>query len=64
MPEFLEFRKAGDDFRKTGNKDKLKEYFDKYIFGCETFDDFLATRPYKKLKELREQDQGQSTILI
>ncbi len=64
MPEFLEFRKAGDEFRKTGNKDKLKEYFDKYVFGCETFDDFLATRPYKKLKELRIQDQGQSTILI
>ena len=64
MPEFLEFRKAGDDFRKTGNKDKLKEYYDKYIFGCETFDDYLATRPYSKIKELRQQDQGQSTILI
>jgi glutaconate CoA-transferase subunit A len=64
MPEFLAFRKAGDEFRKTGNKDKLKEFYDKYIFGCETFDDFLGTRPYKKLKELRQMDQGQSTIYI
>ncbi len=64
MPEFLEFRKASDEFRKTGNKDNLKAYFDKYIFGCETFDDFLATRPYSKFKEIRQQDQGQSTIFI
>lgn len=63
MPHFLEFRSMCDEFRKTGNKDKLKEYYDKYIFGCETFDDFLATRPYSKLRELREKDGGQPIIL-
>lgn len=63
MPEFQEFRGISDEFRKTGNKDKLKKYYDKYIFGCETFDDFLATRPYNKLKELRQMD-GVQPILI
>jgi len=52
-----------DEFRKTGNKDKLKAWFDKYIFGCETFDDFLATRPYKTIKELRQRDGVQPIIL-
>jgi glutaconate CoA-transferase subunit A len=63
MPEFLNFRSISDEFRKTGNKDKLKEYYDKYIFGCETFDDFLSTRPYNKLKELRQKDGGQPIII-
>jgi glutaconate CoA-transferase subunit A len=62
MPEFLGFRSLCDEFRKTGNKDKLKEWYDKYIFGCETFDDYLATRPYSKLKELRQMD-GQQPII-
>lgn len=59
MPEILEFRKTTDEFRKTGNKDAMKAYFDKYIFGCETFDDYIGTRPYKKLKELKTGDQVQ-----
>ncbi len=63
MPEFLAFRGMCDEFRKTGNKDKLKAWFDKYIFGCETFDDFLATRPYKTIKELRQRDGVQPIIL-
>ena len=63
MPEFQTFRNICDEFRKTGNKDKIGEYYDKYIFGCETFDDFLGTRPYSKLKELRQMD-GVQPILI
>jgi glutaconate CoA-transferase subunit A len=63
MPEFLSFRSICDEFRKTGNKDKLKEWYDKYIFGCETFDDFMATRPYSKIKQLRQMDQGQPIII-
>ncbi len=63
MPEMLAFRKVCDDFRKTGNKDGLKEYFDKYVYGCETFDDYLATRPYKTIKELKQNDQCQPIII-
>ncbi|MBN1930739.1 MAG: CoA transferase subunit A [Desulfobacterales bacterium] len=62
MPEFLQFRSICDEFRKTGEKGKLQEFYDKYIFGCETFDDFLATRPYKKIKELRLGDKVQPII--
>ena len=63
MPHFLEFRSICDDFRKSGNKDKLQAYYDKYIFGCETFDDFLAQKPYPVLKELRQKDGVQPIIL-
>ncbi len=63
MSEILEFRKGCDEFRKTGNKDGMKAYFDKYIFGCETFDDFIATRPYSKLKEMRSNDGVQPIII-
>lgn len=62
MQEILEFRKTCDEFRKTGSKDAMKAYFDKYIFGCETYDDYLATRPYKKMKELKLGDQAQPII--
>ena len=63
MPHFLEFRSICDEFRKTGNKDKLKQYYDTYIFGCETFDDFLKQMPEKKLRELRQMDGEQPIIL-
>lgn len=56
MPHFFEFRSICDEFRKTGNKEKLKAYYDKYIFGVENFDGFLAQKPYKTLKDLRTQD--------
>jgi len=63
MPHFLYFRDICNEFGKTGNKDKIKSYFDKYIYGVETFDDFLATRPDNRLKELRQADGGQPIIL-
>jgi glutaconate CoA-transferase, subunit A len=62
MPHFLEFRSIGDEFRKTGNKDKLRAYYDQYIFGVDDFDGFLAKKPYKLLKELRLQDGMQPII--
>ncbi len=62
MPHFLEFRSICDEFRKTGNKDKLKAYYDKYIFGVEDFDGFLAQKPYKTLKDLRIQDGLQPIV--
>ncbi|MCX5853225.1 MAG: CoA transferase subunit A [Deltaproteobacteria bacterium] len=60
MDHLRMYRGICDDFRKTGNKDSLKKYFNDYIFGCETFDDFLEkTAGYKKLRQLRELDGGQ-----
>ncbi|MDD2389299.1 MAG: CoA transferase subunit A [Desulfobacterales bacterium] len=63
MPEILAFRKTCDEFRKTGSKDALKAYYDKYVFGCETFDDYLGTRPYDTMKKLRQGDGIQPVII-
>ncbi len=63
MEHILMFRSASEEFRKSGNKDALKKYYDDYIFGCETYDDFLSRIPYKTLKKIRDMDGGQPTIL-
>jgi glutaconate CoA-transferase subunit A len=63
MEHILMFRSASDEFRKTGNTDKLKKYYEEYIFGCETFDDFLDKLPYKTLKKIRDMDGGQPIML-
>ena len=63
MEHILMFRSASEEFRKSGNKDALKKYYDEYIFGCETYDDFLSRIPYKTLKKIRDMDGGQPTIL-
>lgn len=63
MDHLKMFRSICDDFRKTGNKDSLKKYYDEYIFSCETFDDFLEKVGYKTLKKLKELDGGQPIIL-
>jgi glutaconate CoA-transferase subunit A len=63
MEHILMFRSASEEFRKTGNKDALKKYYDDYIFGCETYDDFLAKIPYKTLKKIRDMDGGQPVIM-
>ncbi len=63
MEHILMFRSASEEFRKSGNKDTLKKYYDEYIFGCETYDDFLSKIPYKTLKKIRDMDGGQPTIL-
>lgn len=63
MEHILMFRSASDEFRKTGNKDHLKKYYDEYIFGCETYDDFLSKIPYRTLKKIRDMDGGQPMIL-
>ncbi|MGC9965848.1 MAG: CoA transferase [Syntrophobacteraceae bacterium] len=62
MEHILMFRSASDEFRKTGKPDALKKYYDDYIFGCETYDDFLAKIPYKTLKKIRDMDGGQPMI--
>lgn len=63
MDHIKMFRGICDEFRKTGKKDALKKYFDEYIFGCDTYDDFLSKLGYKKLRELRDMDGGQPIIL-
>ncbi|MBA7545967.1 3-oxoadipate CoA-transferase subunit A [subsurface metagenome] len=57
------FRNIGEEFRLTGRKDKIEEYYNKYIFGCETFDGFLNKVPYSRFKEIKELDGGQPIIL-
>lgn len=57
MDHMKMFRGFCDEFRKTGNKDELKKYFDEYIYGVDTFDLFLEKAVgYKKLRELRKMD--------
>lgn len=63
MEHILMFRSASDDFRKTGKPDALKKYYDEFIFGCETYDDFLSKLPYKTLKKIKDMDGGQPIIL-
>jgi glutaconate CoA-transferase subunit A len=57
------FRNASDEFRKTGNADVLKKYYEEYIFGCETTNDFLKKIPPDNLKRITELDGGQPIIL-
>jgi len=63
MEHLQKFRSICEEFRKTSNKEPLKKYFDEYIFGCQTFDDFLEKIGYQKLKQLRELDGGQPIIV-
>ncbi len=63
MEHLKEWIKAGNEFRKTGKTDSLEEYFNKYIFECETFDDFIGKMPYKRLKSLVELDGHQPIIV-
>lgn len=63
MEHILMFRSASDEFRKTGNADKLKRYYEEFIFGCQNHDDFLSKLPYRTLKKIRDMDGGQPIIL-
>lgn len=63
MDHIKMFRSAGEDFRKTGDKTKLKAYYDEYIFGCEDHDEFLEKISYKTLNKLNQLDGGQPVIL-
>ncbi|HOV86152.1 MAG TPA: CoA transferase [Syntrophobacteraceae bacterium] len=63
MEHILMFRSASEEFRKTGKRDALKKYYDEFIFGCETHDDFLSKLPYKTLKKIKDLDGGQPIIL-
>lgn len=57
------FRDISEEFRITGDKSKLEEYYDRYIFSCKSFDEFLGKMPYKQLSDARRLDGGQALIL-
>ncbi|NOR23098.1 MAG: CoA transferase subunit A [Desulforhopalus sp.] len=63
ISEIQEFTGICEDFCKTGNKDKLKAYYDKHIFDVENFDDFLEQKPYPILQRLCQQDGNQPVTL-
>jgi glutaconate CoA-transferase subunit A len=63
MDHIKMFRAAGEEFRQTGDKTKLKQYYDEYVFGCEDYDDFLEKISYKTLKKLNKLDGGQPIVL-
>ncbi len=63
MDHLRMFRSICDDFRKTGNKENLKKYYDEYVFSCETFDEYLEKVGYKTIKKLKDMDGGQPIIL-
>jgi len=64
MEHFLMFRGICDNFRKTGNRDGLRKYYDDYFFSCDTWDDFITKIvPHKKLIQLMKMDGGQPVIL-
>jgi glutaconate CoA-transferase subunit A len=57
------FRSASDEFQRSGNSDSLKKYYADYIFGCETFDDFLEKIPPQTLEKVKRLD-GRQPIIV
>jgi glutaconate CoA-transferase subunit A len=58
-----DFRNICEEFRVTGNKKKLEDYYDKYIYQPEAFDDFIKAFDRKELNTIKELDGGQTVIL-
>ena len=61
--DFLEFIDICEDFCETGDKDNLRDYYNKYIFDIENFDDFLEQKPYPILQKLCQLDDSQAVFL-
>ena len=61
--QLQEFRSIGEDFCRTGNTDKLRNYYNQSIFDIENFDDFLEQKPYPILHNLCQLESRQSIIL-
>jgi len=57
------FRRAADELRKSGNPDPLKKYYEEFIFGCETADDFLNKIPPDTLAKIKQLDGNQPVIV-
>jgi len=63
LEEIMEFNDICDDFCETDNKEKLRDYYNRYIFDMENFDDFLEQKPYPVLQQLCQNDGDQPIIL-
>jgi glutaconate CoA-transferase subunit A len=63
MAHIQMFRDASEEFRKSGNQDPLKKYYEDYIFGCETFDAFLNKIPREIFEKIKQLDGGQPIIV-
>ncbi len=63
MDHIKMFRAASEEFRKTGDKTKLKQYYDEYIFGCANHEEFIEKIDSETLKKVKEMDGGQPIIL-
>ena len=63
MAHMQMFRNASDEFRKSGNKNPLKKYYEDYIFGCETFQAFLNKIPREIFEKIKQLDGGQPIIV-
>lgn len=61
--EIVEFTSICEEFCKTGNKETLRNYYNRYIFDVENFDDFLEQKPYPVLQKLCQLDSSQPVIL-
>ena len=63
MKHIRMFREICEEFRKTGKKDKLEEYYNRYIFECETHDEFIDKISPEDRQEAIKLDGGQPVIL-
>lgn len=48
-----EFHAAGEAFRK-GNREPLKNYYDRYIFGVNSTEEYLSQVPYMQLQHIQQ----------
>ncbi len=62
MSHYFDFWNMCDDFYRTGNKDRLQDYYDRNIMGCETFEDFLSLKSPETLQEIIRKDGSQPLI--
>ena len=56
VPHLLEFRSICKEFTRTGDTQRLQKYYDRNIFGCETFEDFLNLQSSRALREIIRKD--------
>ncbi|WP_457575159.1 CoA transferase subunit A [Desulfomarina sp.] len=57
------FREIRKEFCRSNNRERLREFYNKYIFGVETFDDYLEEKPYPVLQNLCQLDEKQPLLL-
>jgi glutaconate CoA-transferase subunit A len=63
MEHIQMFRKASEEFRRSGNSDPLKKYYEQYIFSCKIFNDFLDQISEPALRKIKKRDGSQPIIV-